>query len=117
MQPLSRKIAIVTGAGRGIGAATAEALADAGARVAIVSRTRVELDEVAERITQKHGAESVLAIRADVSDERAVAELFSDAESKLGSCDILINNAATFVQGELADLELADWERSLRVNL
>lgn len=84
------KVAIVTGAGRGLGAATAVGLAEAGADVVIASRTKEQLDEVAEQVAA-HGRRAVV-VRADLSDTEAVADLARVAKDELGRVDIVVNN-------------------------
>jgi NAD(P)-dependent dehydrogenase (short-subunit alcohol dehydrogenase family) len=80
------RVALVTGGGRGIGANTARELAQAGMRVSVASRTREQVEQVAQEI-------GGLAIEVDVSDEESVASMVSDTERELGSIDVLVNNA------------------------
>ena len=87
---LDDKVAIVTGAGRGIGAASAIALAEAGADVLLSSRTEAQLNEVAERI-EALGRRAVV-VPADLSDLDAVAGLADTAQAALGRLDIVVNN-------------------------
>ena len=87
---LDDKVAIVTGAGRGIGAASAIALAEAGADVLLSSRTEAQLNEVAERI-EALGRRAVV-VPADLSDLDAVAGLADTAKAALGRVDIVVNN-------------------------
>src|SRR5438094_943744 len=82
--------AVVTGAGRGVGAAGAIALAEAGADVAISARTESQLDEVAERI--KALGRKVSVLPADLSSVDAVREMGERAASELGRLDIVVNN-------------------------
>ena len=85
------KVAIVTGAGRGIGAATAVALAEAGADVLLAARTESQLEEVAERV-RAHGRRA-LVVPTDVDDEERVEALAARAVADLGRLDIVVNNA------------------------
>ena len=85
------KVAIVTGAGRGIGAATAVALAEAGADVLLAARTREQLEAVAEQV-RAHGRRA-LVVPTDVDDEERLAALAGQAVAELGRLDIVINNA------------------------
>jgi 7-alpha-hydroxysteroid dehydrogenase len=85
------KVAIVTGAGRGIGAATAVALAEAGADVLLAARTQEQLEQVAEKV-RAHGRRA-LVVPTDVDDEERLAGLAGLAVSELGRLDIVINNA------------------------
>lgn len=109
------RVALITGAGRGIGAAAAELLANRSWRVGLVSRTPSELADVAARIGA--GGGRVRTWVADVADEAAVERVFSELDAEWGRCDALVNNAAIYVKGEIADLSLADWERSHAVNV
>jgi 7-alpha-hydroxysteroid dehydrogenase len=85
------KVAIVTGAGRGIGAATAVALAEAGADVLLAARTKEQLEAVAEQV-RAHG-QRALVVPTDVDDEERLAALADQAVSELGRLDIVVNNA------------------------
>jgi NAD(P)-dependent dehydrogenase (short-subunit alcohol dehydrogenase family) len=89
--PLAGKVAIVTGAGRGIGAATARRLAQAGAAVILAARNAAELAEVAATITATGG--HALAVPTDMTDAAAVAALMQQATATFGRLDILVNNA------------------------
>ena len=84
------KVAVVTGAGRGIGAATAVALAEAGADVVISSRTESDLEKVAKRVEE--AGRRALAIPADLSELDTVAELATAAKDEFGRLDIVVNN-------------------------
>jgi 7-alpha-hydroxysteroid dehydrogenase len=85
------KVAIVTGAGRGIGAATAVALAEAGADVLLAARTQEQLEAVAQKV-RAHG-QRALVVPTDVDDEERLAALADQAVAELGRLDIVINNA------------------------
>jgi 7-alpha-hydroxysteroid dehydrogenase len=85
------KVAIVTGAGRGIGAATAVALAEAGADVLLAARTQEQLEEVAQKV-RAHG-QRALVVPTDVDDEERLAALADRAVAELGRLDIVVNNA------------------------
>ena len=111
---LRGKSALVTGGGRGIGAAVARRLAEAGAAVAVTARSTDEIGAVAEEL-RASGAEAH-AITADVTDESAVAELAARAEEALGGIDILINNAGSATSAPLGRTTLETWERMLSVN-
>jgi len=92
---LSGKVAIITGSSRGIGRAIAEAMAEAGARVAISSRKQEACEEVAQAICRKHGEGRAIAIAASISDKEALAHLVAETERQLGPIDILVCNAAS----------------------
>jgi 2-deoxy-D-gluconate 3-dehydrogenase len=114
---LEGKVAIVTGAGRGIGSTMALALAHAGAAVVAVARTESEIQQTAEAITQlgKNG----LALPVDVTDSRAVDQLVAQVAMKLGSVDILVNNAGGEFGFSKPTTEVMDqeWTQILATNL
>jgi NAD(P)-dependent dehydrogenase (short-subunit alcohol dehydrogenase family) len=113
---LKDKIALITGAGRGLGKATAVAMAKEGASVAVLSRTKSELDETAA-LVQKEGGK-VLVLPADVSDEKAVRESVTKAVSDLGPINILVNCAAVMgPAAPLHEVDPDDWDRTLSINL
>lgn len=114
--PVHGKVALVTGAGRGIGAAVTRALVAAGARVAMVSRTETDLRELADQLD---AGERVAVLPGDVADANSVDEVFSAAEAQLGPLDILVNNAGipTRRPFEVADYPLDDYDRITGVNL
>lgn len=111
------RVALVTGASRGIGAATAQLLAEGGAKVVLVSRTAERLAKVAGEINARHGAARALAIAGDIADERFVRGAFEQAEKQLGPVTILVNNAGLFTLSGLAEMALADWERVFATNV
>lgn len=114
---LKDSVALVTGAGRGIGAAVARALVGAGARVALVSRTESELRELARELDPS--GERALALPGDVADETDVERVFDEAEARLGPLEALVNNAGipTRRPFEVADYPTEDFDRILAVNL
>jgi NAD(P)-dependent dehydrogenase (short-subunit alcohol dehydrogenase family) len=92
---LTGKVAIVTGSSRGIGKATAEALADAGAKVVISSRKQDACDVVAAKINAKHGEGTALAVAASISDKEALQHLVDETRRVFGRIDVLVCNAAS----------------------
>ncbi|MBB4839033.1 NAD(P)-dependent dehydrogenase (short-subunit alcohol dehydrogenase family) [Sphingomonas kyeonggiensis] len=92
---LAGKVAIVTGSSRGIGKASAEALADAGAKVVISSRKQDACDEVAAEINAKHGEGTALAVAASISDKEALQHLVDETRRVFGRVDVLVCNAAS----------------------
>jgi NAD(P)-dependent dehydrogenase (short-subunit alcohol dehydrogenase family) len=108
------RAAIVTGGGRGIGAATAIALAEAGASVALAARNEAQVVEVAAQL-RRDGLEA-FAFRCDVTDPRQVRDLALSAREAMGQIDILINNAGTATSNPLAKIALAEWEHIMAVN-
>jgi 3-oxoacyl-[acyl-carrier protein] reductase len=111
------RVALVTGAGRGIGAAVSRALAHAGARVALVSRTESDLQALAAELDATGG--NVAVLPGDVADEAAVERVFDGAEAQLGPLDILVNNAGIPTRRpiEVADYPTDDFDRIVGVNL
>jgi NAD(P)-dependent dehydrogenase (short-subunit alcohol dehydrogenase family) len=112
---LKGRVAVVTGASKGLGKQIAESLATAGAAVAIVARNDDLLKGVAEKIRARGGTVEWLA--ADVSDETAVAAVAEHVIGKLGGCDILVNNAGINNRKPLEDFTLAEWNQVIGVNL
>lgn len=113
---LSGKVAVVTGASRGIGRAIAETLAGAGAKVALASRKQEALDEVAESIRETGGA--AVAIAAHNGDKAALQALVSGTIERFGRLDILVNNAATNPHfGAILEADDSYWRKTIDVNL
>jgi len=115
MNDLKNKNALITGAGKGIGKAIAIALAKEGVNVILMARTQADIDEVAKEVN-KFGIKS-LAITADVANINSVNTAVEKALTTFKSIDILINNAGTAAFGKFLELEPADWERIIQVNL
>jgi NAD(P)-dependent dehydrogenase (short-subunit alcohol dehydrogenase family) len=112
---LDGRVAVVTGAARGIGAATAALLAERGARVLILDIDAEALTET-ERDLRRRGL-GVRASVCDVADEAAVAAEVEELRDREGRCDGLVNNAGIIEWSELQSLDLAGWDRVLRNNL
>jgi len=112
---LGERVAIVTGAGRGIGAATALALADRGAKLVLAARDVAACERVAAEIGERGGA--ALAQRCDVADPAAVAALAEAARRRFGRIDILINNAAVLGPiNRIAETDPAEWAAAMTIN-
>ncbi len=111
LEQLDRRLALVTGAGSGIGLATAGALADRGARLLLVDRNAEALDRAA---TSMAGAHTFVC---DVSDEEAMERLANRVLGEHGVPDVVLNNAGIGVAGEFMDTEFEDWNRIIGVNL
>ena len=112
---LVNKVAIVTGAGRGIGKAIAIALAREGANVIVNDIDIQTAEEVAKEI--KSSGRKALAIRVDVSDSKEVNRMVQLVLKKFKRVDILVNNAAIIRRGSIEDLTEEDWDRVMDVNL
>lgn len=113
---LTGKVAIVTGASRGIGQSIAEWYADAGASVVLASRKQESLDEVAAAIKAKGG--EALAIAAHTGKKETLKELVDKTVEAYGKVDILVNNAATNPHfGDVLDAEDSMWMKTIEVNL
>ncbi len=112
------KVAIVTGSSRGIGRASAEALADHGAKVVISSRKQDACDEVAAAINAKHGAGTAIAVAASISDKAALQHLVDETRRAFGRIDILVCNAASNpYYGPLADIADDQFRKILDNNI
>jgi 3-oxoacyl-[acyl-carrier protein] reductase len=112
---LDGRVALVTGAARGIGAATALALAEAGARVALVDRDAEGIDRTADAIGR--AGSDALAIPADVTDAPAIERAVDAVVAEWGRLDVLVNNAGIVRDATLGKVSDDDWTATLDVNL
>ena len=116
IQPLAGKIAVITGAGRGIGRAIAMALADAGASVSCAARTLGEVDSAAAVIAARGG--SALALHADVTDAASVDNLIAQTVAHFGGLDILVVNAGVNLSKDtVEDSDPEAWRATIDTNL
>ena len=116
MFDLTGRVAVVTGASRGIGEAIAKAYAQRGARVVVSSRKQEACEKVAEEIVAA-GGESV-AIACHIGDMEAHAKLFDTVEQRFGRLDVLVNNAATNpYYGHILDTDLGAYQKTVDVNV
>lgn len=113
---LAGRVAVVTGAGRGLGAFAAETLAGAGATVALLGRDLVRLEAEADWLERTHGR-PMLAIAADVTLQDALDRAATHTMSRFGHIDILVNNAGVVSTQPLLDTSETDWERVIDTNL
>jgi 3-oxoacyl-[acyl-carrier protein] reductase len=116
MDDLHGKVALVTGASRGIGRAVAAALARAGSHVAVNYYTREEEALETLDLVRKTGRRGVL-VRADVSNSSQITEMIRTVERELGRAQIVVNNAGIVLQKGLHEITEQDWDRVLAVNL
>ena len=113
---LTDKVVLITGAGRNIGRATAEAFAVEGARLVLATRRSSGLLEETADACRSAGAEVATAL-CDVGDEDQVKAMVQTAERAFGGVDILINNAANRIQGPFLEQSNEDWRATAAVNL
>src|SRR5258705_13768793 len=112
---LENKIAIVTGGGRGIGAATAQLFASAGAAVAVLDKYENYAGRTVETITRSGG--KAMAGCCDVTNEEDLEEMFDRIPEGLGGIDILVNNAGMAIRKPALTVPVAEWQQVLDVNL
>lgn len=112
---LAGRVAVITGAGKGIGRATARRFAEEGAKVALISRTESDLDELAAEIRADGG--TALAFPCDITSETLVYDMMRRVESELGPIDILINNAGAILLRPIADTTTEEWNQVMNTNL
>jgi 3-oxoacyl-[acyl-carrier protein] reductase len=115
MFSLKDKVALVTGASQGIGRDTAQALAEAGAKVAVAARTEEKLAALVNEIAAAGG--TAFAVKMDVANAEQVKAGFKVVVEKFGRLDILVNNAAITRDGLAMRMKLDDWEAVIRTNL
>lgn len=112
---LAGKVAIVTGAGRGLGRSMATALADAGAAVTVAARTQAELDSLVEETTSAGG--EAFACSTDITDEASVERMVEATLETYGRVDILVNNSGIVATTPLVEQDAEEWDRVIATNL
>ncbi|SFR03358.1 NADP-dependent 3-hydroxy acid dehydrogenase YdfG [Lentzea waywayandensis] len=113
--PLTGRVAVVSGASSGIGAATATRLAELGAKVAVLARRKDNLDALAESINRTGG--TAIAVPVDVTDREAVQAAARQVADQLGTADLVFNNAGVQLISPIADLRQDDWQRQIDLNV
>ncbi|MGV9559612.1 SDR family oxidoreductase [Streptomyces sp. NPDC003522] len=114
--PLAGRVAVITGAGAGIGAATAHRFAAAGAAVALLGRRSGRLDDLAATLREAHSAE-VLPLAVDVTDTAALTAAASTIRAELGRPDLVVANAGVMLGAPFDEADTAEWDLMIDVNL
>ena len=112
---MADRVAVITGASSGIGAATAKALSAEGYAVALAARREERINELADQISSSGG--KALAIPTDIADESSARTLIQTTKEELGSVDVLVNNAGVMLLGPILGAEVEHWQRMVNVNL
>lgn len=112
---LDNKVALITGAGSGLGRQFAQTLAEAGASVVLAARRREKLEETAETIRSAGG--TAICLDLDVTDSASIAKCFEAMHDQAGTADIVVNNAGIARQAYLTDITEEDWDAVLDTNL
>jgi len=115
MQTLQGKVALVTGAGRGIGKAIAIVLGSAGCRVILAARSHDQLEEVRREIARRNG--DAAAVPCDLIHDNEIDKLVSQSAQYFGAIDILVNNAGWGKRASVLKAKIEDWDQTFRVNL
>jgi NAD(P)-dependent dehydrogenase (short-subunit alcohol dehydrogenase family) len=112
----TNQVALITGGGRGLGRAFAEALAQAGAAVAIVARSEDQLRDAAQTIEQ--AGDRAFAFAADVANRQVIEGVVAEIEQRLGHIDLLVNTAGVFrALGPIAEVDPDEWWREVEINV
>ncbi|SEB30276.1 SDR family oxidoreductase [Streptomyces melanosporofaciens] len=113
--PLTGRVAVVSGASSGMGAATAERLAQLGAKVAVLARRKDKLDGVVENIHAAGG--TALALAVDVTDREGVKAAAQRIADELGTVDLVFNNAGVQLISGIEELKVDEWQRQIDLNV
>lgn len=113
---IHHKTAIITGAGKGIGKAIAEALAKEGVQLGLLARTASDLEQLKTELTSTYDIQ-VFTATSDIGNSEEARQAVASLAASLGRVDILINNAGIGSFGKMVDMDPAEWEQILRVNL
>lgn len=115
MFQLTDRVAIVTGAGKGIGKAIALGFAEAGANVVAVARTQSDVDEVAAQVRAR--GRKALAVSADVREKPAIDRMMAQTLEQFGRVDILVNNAGTYIYQPVVQMTAEEWDSMFEANM
>jgi NAD(P)-dependent dehydrogenase (short-subunit alcohol dehydrogenase family) len=115
MECFDEKVALVTGAGRGIGKALALSLARLGCRVVLAARSSVEIEKV--KLDIQNGKGIALAVPTDLTRDEDIDKLVGESQREFGAIDILINNAGWGKRASVVRSNIEDWDQTFRVNL
>ncbi|MEN6356095.1 MAG: SDR family oxidoreductase [Armatimonadota bacterium] len=115
MSILKGKIAFITGAGRGIGKAIAEAFAAEGAKIAAAARTESEINALCEKISAQGG--KALPVIMDLKSEESIKNAINKAQSELGPIDVLVNNAGVMALGKICETSAQTWDDIMNTNV
>jgi NADP-dependent 3-hydroxy acid dehydrogenase YdfG len=113
--PLAGRVAVVSGASSGIGAATAQRLAELGAKVAVLARRKDKLDSLVAAIQTDGG--TAIAVPVDVTSREAVQAAAQQVADQLGTADLVFNNAGVQLISPITDLRQDDWQRQIDLNV
>ncbi|MFD8418649.1 SDR family oxidoreductase [Streptomyces sp. NPDC059466] len=113
--PLTGRVAVVSGASSGMGAATAERLAELGATVVVLARRKDKLDDVVKRVEAAGG--TALALAVDVTDRAAVQTAAQQVADRFGKADLVFNNAGVQLISGIEELKVDDWQRQIDLNI
>jgi NADP-dependent 3-hydroxy acid dehydrogenase YdfG len=113
--PLAGRVAVISGASSGIGAATATRLAELGAKVAVLARRKDKLDSLVDAVNANGG--TAIAIPVDVTDREAVQAAARQVAEQLGTADLVFNNAGVQLISPITDLRQDDWQRQIDLNV
>ncbi|WP_051468791.1 SDR family oxidoreductase [Actinomadura oligospora] len=113
--PFEGRVAVVTGASSGIGAATARRLAESGAAVVLLARRSGSIEDTAREL--RAGGTTALAVQADVTSVESLEQAARDIVEQVGTPDLLVNNAGTMYPGPLEERRLAEWRSMLDTNV
>jgi len=116
MFELTKKVAIITGAGRGIGAACAINLAKFGADVVLVSRTKNELEQIAKQIKMNYNVQTLIQV-CDIINIQEIKKVVKNTLERFGKIDILINNAGINQNAKISNITIKDWDHVIGINL